>query len=587
MGTGTRVTTTRASLRERSAATLYATLTGSAIFLAGSLSLAERIHVCVAWPYANYLLHVGQIAGAYLPADIFARFHRLSGNEVAMVSGSDCHGTPITVSADREGVEPREIVERYHAKILETWERLGIEWECYTSTLTENHYQATQEIFLTLLEKDLLFRQTQDQLFDPEAGRFLPDRYVEGTCPKCQYAEARGDQCDNCGSQLDATDLINPRSRFTGATPELRASEHFFFRLSQMQQPLTEWVGKQAHWRRNVQNTTLGTLNEGLPDRAITRDISWGVPIPVEGFDAKRIYVWFDAVIGYFSATREWAQKSGNPDAWKDFWEGDQSKSYYFIGKDNIPFHTIIWPAMLMGVGNRNLPYDVPANQYVNFSAGQKQSKSKGTGTWVLNLLDTYAPDVIRFYLTTILPETSDSEFREDELIQANNNILIATWGNLANRVISMVHRNFGGIVPGYEMLSPESEAILAEVRGAFESVGAEYHAVHLRGAMQESMKVAQAANKYLDERAPWKAVKTDLAHAGETLTVALSVVNGLKTLLSPILPFSTEQLHETLGQAGTVREGGFAFHPIEKGTVLGEAKPLYTKLDPLPEAVS
>ncbi len=541
--------------------------------------------MCVAWPYANYLLHVGQIGGAYLPADIFARYHRLAGHEVAMVSGSDCHGTPITVTAEREGVEPREIVERYHAKILETWERLGIQFDCYTTTLTENHYQATQEIFLRLLEKDLLYKKTQDQLYDPQAERFLPDRYVDGTCPKCGYTEARGDQCDNCGSQLDAIELINPKSRMTGATPVLRESEHFFFRLSQMQQPLTDWVSKQNHWRKNVQNTTLGTLNEGLPDRAITRDISWGVPIPVEGFDSKRIYVWFDAVIGYFSATRQWAQEQGDPEAWKKFWQGDNSKSYYFIGKDNIPFHTIIWPAMLMGHEDMNLPYDVPANQYVNFSAGQKQSKSRGTGTWVLNLLDVYDPDTVRFYISQILPETSDSEFKEEELIRSNNDILIATWGNLANRVISMIHRNFGGAVPEHGDLAPESAAILAEVEKAFDTVGAEYAGVRLRNASQEAFKVGQMANRYLDERAPWKAVKTDMAHAAETLATAISVVNGLKVLLNPILPFSTEKLHGLLGQEGTVVTAGWQFRPITAGTQLAEPAPLYTKLDPLPEA--
>ncbi len=544
--------------------------------------MPDRILVCVAWPYANYLLHVGQVAGAYLPADIFARYHRLAGNEVAMVSGSDCHGTPITVSADREGVEPRVIVDRYHAKILEVWERLGISFDLFTTTLTENHYETTQDLFLRLLEKGLLYKHAQDQLFDPEAGRFLPDRYVEGTCPLCGYKEARGDQCDSCGKTLDAIDLIDPRSRMSGARPIVRQSEHFFLKLTALEGELREWISKQAHWRRNVLNFTLGMLDEGLKDRAITRDISWGVPVPVEGYEDKRIYVWFDAVIGYLSATKEWVARRGDPEGWKPFWHDPATRSYYFIGKDNIPFHTIIWPAMLTGYGGLNLPYDVPANQYVNFSAGQKQSKSKGTGTWVLDLLDTYSPDTVRFYLTTIMPETSDSEFREEELIRANNDVLIATWGNLANRVISMVHRNFDGVVPAPAALSSESRALLHEAQQAFGLVGAEYGACRFRNALNEALRLAQAANKYLDDRAPWKAVKTDREHAAETLAVALDVINALKVLLHPVIPFSTSQLHADLAQAGTVLDQGWKHEPIPPGTPLPQPRALYAKIDPL-----
>lgn len=545
----------------------------------------ERILVCVAWPYANYLLHVGQIAGAYLPADIFARYHRLKGDDVVMVSGSDCHGTPITVAADREGVEPREIVNRYHARILEVWERLGIVWELYTTTLTDNHYAVTQDVFLTLLEHGYLYPKTEDHLYDPEANRFLPDRYVEGTCPNCGYEEARGDQCDNCGSTLDAVELLNPRSKLTGTTPVLRPSEHYFLKLSALEDGLKEWVSGKEHWRRNVLNFTLGSLNEGLKDRAITRDISWGVPVPVEGYEDKRIYVWFDAVIGYLSATKEWAQRKGEPEAWKEYWEDPEARSFYFIGKDNIPFHTIIWPGMLMGYRGLNLPFDVPANQYVNFAAGQKQSKSKGTGTWMVSLLDQYDADVIRFYLTTILPETSDSEFREEELIRANNDVLIATWGNLANRVISMIHRNFEGSVPTAGSLSSESEALISTAREAFDTVAAEYAGCHFRNALQEALKVAQAANKYLDERAPWKAVKSDRDHAAETLVTALNVINALKTLLHPILPFSTMRLHEDLAQAGRILDEGWVYREIVPGTRLPAPRPLYTKIDVPDEA--
>ncbi|MEO8538480.1 MAG: methionine--tRNA ligase [bacterium] len=545
--------------------------------------MSERILVCVAWPYANYLLHVGQAAGAYLPSDIFARYHRLKGNEVLMVSGSDCHGTPITVAADKEGVEPSVIVDRYHAKILEVWERFGISFDLYTSTLTENHYAVTQDVFLKLKENDLLYPRTEEYLFDPVAERFLPDRYVEGTCPNCGYAEARGDQCDNCGKTLDAVELLNPKSKISGATPVLKPSEHYFLRQSAMETRLKEWVSAQTHWRRNVLNFTLGMLNEGLRDRAITRDMSWGVPVPVEGYEGKRIYVWFDAVIGYLSASKEWAQRSGDPEAWRLFWEDPSVRSYYFIGKDNIPFHTVTWPMMLMGYGGLNLPYDVPANQYVNFSAGQKQSKSKGTGTWMLDLLDTYAADVVRFYLTTVLPETTDTEFREDDLIRANNDVLISTWGNLANRVISMIHRNFEGVVPATAELSTESAALIAEATAAFGTVGAEFEACHFRGGLQEALRLAQAANKYLDERAPWKAVKTDLPHAAETLATALNVINSLKALLHPVLPFSTAQLHEDLGLSSNILAQGWAYREVPAGTKLAPARPLYAKIETEP----
>ncbi len=540
----------------------------------------------MAWPYANYLLHVGQVAGAYLPADIYARYQRTAGNEVLVVSGSDSHGTPITVAADKDGVSPREIVDRYHPKLLEAWQRLGIGFDTYTTTLTENHYATTREVFTRLLEKGHLYRRTEDQLFDPQAERFLPDRYVEGTCPRCGNREARGDQCDNCGATLDAVDLIEPRSKLTGATPVLRPSEHFFLKLGDFEARIKEWAGKQAHWRRNVRNFTLGMLEEGLPDRAITRDLTWGVPVPVEGWGAKRIYVWFDAVIGYHAATREWAQATGEPEAWRRWWEDPATRSVYFIGKDNIPFHTVIWPAMLLGYGGLNLPYDVPANQYVNFS-GQKQSKSKGTGTWVLDLLDVYDPDVVRFYLASILPETSDSEFREDDLIRTNNDVLIGTWGNLVNRVLSLLQREFEGRVPTSGDLAPESQALLDEARRAFDSIGADYDSCRFRAALQGALKLAQSANRYIDERAPWKALKQDRTHAAETLATAASVINALKTLLYPILPFSTATLHGQLGFEGSIEAAGWSYFPLSAGTRLNRPAALYRKLDPLPHEVA
>ncbi len=542
--------------------------------------MSERILVAVAWPYANYLLHVGQIAGAYLPADIFARYQRLIGNEVLMVSGSDCHGTPITVSADRENVSPKDIVDRYHPKILDAWDQLGISFDLFTSTLTENHYETTQDFFKQLLAKKYLYTKTQEQLYDPESERFLPDRYVEGICPLCSYKDARGDQCDSCGSQLDAVDLLEPRSIISGAKPEIRESEHFFLRLSAFEKEIRQWVENQKHWRRNVKNFTLGVIEEGLKDRAITRDIAWGVPVPVKGYASKRIYVWFDAVIGYLSATKEWALSNNDSEGWKSFWQDEKTRSYYFIGKDNIVFHTIIWPAMLLGYGNLNLPYNVPANQYVNFAKGQKQSKSKGTGNWILDLLDIYDPDVIRFYLTTILPESSDSEFREEELVRTNNEILIATWGNLANRVFAMIHQNFLGKLPASENPSVESLSLLAEIDAAFKEIGDAYETCEFRTALRACMRIAQSANRYLDTRAPWKAIKENNAHAAETLNTAIQAISGIAKLLHPILPFSTKELYINLGFPESEIEENWSRSIVPDGTLLATPKALYSKLE-------
>ncbi|MCA9876573.1 MAG: methionine--tRNA ligase, partial [Thermomicrobiales bacterium] len=375
---------------------------------ANTVSRPEQILVAVAWPYASGPRHLGHAAGAYVPPDIFARYHRMAGNNVLMVSGSDMHGTPITVAADKLGVTARELAEQNHAGITESFARLGLSYDLYTSTLTPIHYRVTQDFFLRLLEQGYLFQATQDAMYDPQARRFLPDRYVEGTCPHCGYEDARGDQCDNCGRTLDPTDLINPRSKLTGATPETRETTHFFLDLPKFQERLATWVAEVGeHWRPAVVGFTQGWLKEGLRARAITRDLDWGVPIPLEGFDDKRIYVWFDAVIGYLSASIEWAERQGTPDAWKAWWELDEQgaapgRAYYFVGKDNIPFHAIIWPAMLMGYGGLALPYDVPANEFLTLD-GQKLSSSRTYTSrlpFLPEALDLFDADAIRFFLT-------------------------------------------------------------------------------------------------------------------------------------------------------------------------------------------
>src|SRR5581483_802681 len=433
--------------------------------------MAERVFIGVAWPYANGPLHTGHIAGAYLPADIFARYQRLAGRDVLMVSGSDQHGTPITVRADREGLPPSEIASRFHEEFLQTWQRLGISFDIFTHTSTENHERTTHEIFLDLLEKGHVYPGKMSLPYCPQDKRFLPDRYVEGTCPNCGYASARGDQCDNCGRTLDASDLQDPRCRLCGTRPEWREEEHFFLRLSAFNGRLKEWVSRQTHWRKTVLNWTLGILNEGLEDRAITRDIDWGIPIPLPGYDSKRIYVWFEAVIGYLSAAKEWAAANGDPEAWRRFWLDAAVPSFYFIGKDNIPFHTIIWPAMLFvndtaATEKLRLPFDVPANQYQTVR-GSKASTSRNLAVWVPDYLSRYDPDPLRYYLAATMPETSDSDFTWTDFYRRNNDELVAAWGNLVNRVLTFSYRNFGGAVPQPQALTSEDQALLLRVESA------------------------------------------------------------------------------------------------------------------------
>jgi len=409
--------------------------------------MSKRIFIGVAWPYANGSLHLGQIAGAYLPPDIFARYHRTKGNEVLMVSGSDQHGTPITIKAEQEGKKPSEIVARYHQQFLESWQKFGISFDLFTTTGTANHAQVSQDIFLTLLDRDYIYKDTVSQPFCPQCQRFLPDRYIEGTCPYCNSSGARGDQCEACGKPLSPAELIDSRCRICGATPTFKDTEHFFLKLSAFNERLLAWVKQQTHWRPNVLNFTTRYLEEGLKDRAITRDIDWGVPVPVDGFENKRIYVWFEAVIGYLSAAKEWAKSSEDGEKWRAFWQDNKVKSYYFIGKDNIPFHTLIWPAMLMGYDdNLNLPYDVPANEFLTIE-GRKLSTSHNWAVWLLDYLSRYDPDPLRYLLSINMPETADTDFSWREFVRRNNDELVATYGNLVHRVLTFVYRTLSTVI--------------------------------------------------------------------------------------------------------------------------------------------
>ena len=542
--------------------------------------MKRHILVSVAWPYASGSRHLGHLAGAYLPADIFARYHRLAGDRVLMVSGSDVYGTPITVRADQEGVTPQEIVDRYHAEIVAAWDALAVQWELFTSTGTPNHHEVTQDIFRRLHENGYIDRRTSEQFYDPEAARFLPDRYVEGTCPHCAYGEARGDQCDNCGRTLDPVDLIDARSKLSGATPVSRETDHFYLRLPEFSDRLAEWLHSREGWRKHVLNFSLGWIEEGLQDRAITRDIDWGIDIPVEGLgEGKKIYVWFDAVIGYLSASKEWSQIQGTPDAWKDWWHNPDAEHYYFIGKDNIPFHTIIWPAMLLGYGGLELPKNVPANQYVTFRGG-KASASRGIGLTIGQALDIYEPDALRYALSANLPENSDTEMSEDEIDRRINDELVATWGNLVNRVLSLTASVFCGRIPESGEQGPADRAVRSTAEQALDRVAAYIERVELRAGLRTAMETAGRLNAYLNATEPWKTAKTDRERTATVLKTALDAINHLKVAFAPYLPVTSERLHTMLGLPGTIADHGWVGLAVPAGTTLGTVAPLYRKVE-------
>jgi methionyl-tRNA synthetase len=581
--------------------------------------MTKHIHVSVAWPYANGDLHVGHLAGAYLPADVFARYHRLRGNKVLMVSGSDSHGTPISVEADRRGVPAHDIFEHYHERFLLTQQKLGVSYDLFTHTDTENHYRIAQEIFLLLLERGYLYTETQQLLYSDIEKRFLPDRYVEGTCYICGYPDARGDQCDNCGNLLDAIKLINPRSK---NHPEeqlvIRETQHYFFDLARFSDQLLAYLDKhESHWRQNVMRFSRNFIAEGLRGRPITRDIDWGIPVPLSGWDEKRLYVWFEAVMGYLTASVEWAHNIGQPEAWKDWWYNPDAEIYNFIGKDNIPFHTIIWPAELIGIDgihdgdglhkgdSLQLPYDVPANEFMNIE-GKQFSKSRNWAIWVPDILERYQPDAIRYYIMCTFPETHDSDFSWDGFLNRVNNELLAAWGNLVNRMLSFAYKRFDGKVPSYHALTYADTQIINRVELGFSEVGTLIEQVRLREALQTAMALVREANYYLDVRKPWHTIKDDPDDAARSVYTILKVIDSLKTILAPFLPFSAQQVHEYLGYSGRlfgdlkieeyqeesrrhkglVYDGSLAIGRWEKsnlqpGQQLCEPKALYVKLEP------
>lgn len=510
----------------------------------------KKILISVAWPYANGGIHVGHLAGCYLPADIFARFNRMLGNDVLMVSGSDAHGTPVVIKSIQENKTPEELFDYYHKDILKSWDKLGIDFDLFTSTRTENHEHIVQDIFSDLLNKGFIYSKEMILPYCSDCERFLADRYVEGTCPNtdCNSKDARGDQCDNCGKTLDPKDLIDMVCKICVKSDVIsfKKSDHYFLKLSHFEDDLKNWLNSKNNFKSNVQKASLGFMSEGLLDRPITRDIDWGIRVPVEGWEGKRIYVWFEAVLGYLSASIEYFSNGTNQDKWKEYWK-DESESYYFMGKDNIIFHSIILPAILMGRGGLNLPHNIPANEYLNLE-GQKLSSSRNWALWANELSDIYETDTIRYALASNLPENSDTNFSISELIRSNNHELVASYGNLVNRVVNICVKNFESKIPYATNIDDDGKFILDQCYQTLENVKNEISDVKLRKALTQIMQLCGSINKYIDLKEPWRLVKNDKEKAAEVIWICLTAINCLKVLFNPYIPFSSLTLNKMLG---------------------------------------
>ena len=537
----------------------------------------SKVCICVAWPYSNGPIHLGHLAGSLLPPDIFSRYNRLIGNEVLMVSGSDQHGTPITVSAEKHGMTPEAYADKYHEINKKAIEDMGIEFSLFNKTHCPTHFEVVQKIFTDLKDRGYIYPKETNQYYCPKCQRFLPDRYVEGVCPKCGAEKTRSDQCDNCGTTFEPGDLLEPYCTLCGSTPEIRPTEHFFLKLSAFTDRLKEYVADKDYWRSNVKTFTKNWIDEGIHDRAITRDMSWGVPIPVEGWEDKVIYVWFEADIGYLSASVEYSRMIGKPDYWEAFWKDPEVKSYYFIGKDNIPFHSIIWPSIIMGEGGLNLPYDIPANEYLMFSGG-KLSKSRGGAIDVPSVLKSFDADQVRYYLSVNMPDTHDSDFTWEDFETKVNNELVAALGNYYHRCLSFTKKNFGTI--------PEAGEGLEEVRAEIEKALDEYreclsHCDFKKG-IKVVMELARFGNRFFDAAKPWALVKEDRDRCGQVLNSNLMLVKALSIMAWPFMPRSSERIWGFLGFDGGLEQAGLdaVLEPLPVGQELREPVPVYRKVE-------
>jgi len=528
--------------------------------------MTKSVLTAVAWPYANGPRHIGHVAGFGVPSDVFARYQRMTGANVLMVSGTDEHGTPLLVQAEKEGVTVQELADRYNRQIVHDLAGLGLSYDLFTRTTTRNHYAVVQELFRGLHDNGYMVKETTMGAISPSTGRTLPDRYIEGTCPICGADGARGDQCDNCGNQLDPADLINPVSKINGETPQFVETEHFLLDLPALADALSAWLKERQDWRPNVLKFSLNLLEDIRP-RAMTRDIDWGVPIPIEGWqdnNAKKLYVWFDAVVGYLSASIEWAYRIGEPEAWRTFWTNPDAVSYYFMGKDNITFHSQIWPAELLGyrgegsregtvgqLGSLELPTEVVSSEYLTMS-GSKFSSSKGVVIYVKDFLEEFGADPLRYFIAVAGPENNDTDFTWDEFVRRINNELANGWGNLVNRTVSMAHKNFGE-VPTPGELSDADQAILDLASRTFDEAGDALSHSRFKQGITKIMHVVGEANAYIAEQEPWKLAKdeTQRERLATVLWTALQVVSDCNTMLTPFLPHTAQAVHETLGRDG------------------------------------
>ena len=510
--------------------------------------MSKRYTITAALPYTNGPIHIGHLAGVYVPADIYARYLRLTGNDVAFICGSDEHGVPITIKAKKEGVTPQDIVDKYHAIIKKSFEDFGISFDNYSRTSAKIHHDTAQEFFKTLYDKNEFVEEITEQLYDEEANQFLADRFVTGTCPKCSYEEAYGDQCENCGSSLNATDLINPKSAITGNVPTLKETKHWFLPLNKHEDFLKEWIlkGHKKDWKSNVYGQVKSWIDDGLRPRAVTRDLDWGISVPVEGGEGKVLYVWFDAPIGYISSTKEWAARVGKN--WEDYWKDKNTKLVHFIGKDNIVFHCIIFPSMLKAEGSYILPDNVPANEFLNLE-NNKLSTSKNWAVWLPDYLIDFPnqQDVLRYALTANAPETKDNDFTWKDFQARNNNELVAIFGNFINRVVVLTNKYYEGKVPEPSEYSEIDKETLATVKAYPAVISSSIERYRFREASQELMNLARLGNKYLADEEPWKTIKTDEARTKTVMFVALQIASALAVLSEPFLPVTSEKLKRLL----------------------------------------
>ncbi|MDZ7660256.1 methionine--tRNA ligase [Fodinibius sp.] len=541
--------------------------------------MSKRTLVTSALPYANGPIHLGHLAGAYLPADLYVRYKRLTDEDIIHICGSDEHGVPITIAAEKEGISPQDIVDKFHERNKQIFKDFGIHFDYYGRTSSEVHHQTSQEFFTKLYEDDIFVQKTEEQLYDPKAEMFLPDRYVKGTCPNCGYEEAYGDQCESCGKSLSPTELKNPKSAITGDIPETKKTTHWYLPLGDFQERLEQWLDTRENWKPNVMGQVKSWLNDGLADRAVTRDLTWGVPVPLDEAKGKVLYVWFDAPIGYISATKEWAAEQGNPDEWKSYWQDEDTDLIHFIGKDNIVFHCIMFPATLMAHGNYVLPKNVPANEFLNLE-GKKLSTSRGWAVWLDEYLKDFDADLLRYVLGTTLPETKDSDFSWEDFQNKVNSELADVLGNFVYRTTSFTENYFDGNVPKLTDPTAKDRETLAKIGEQKQKISEAYEQFKLREAIAETMNLARIGNKYFTDMEPWQTRKEDLETCGNTLHVCLQITAALSILFDPILPNKMADLRNELNIADDISWDKVSDTILTSGSEIKKGAILFEKIE-------